>query len=128
MRERVVFVLPLLLATFAMGCNKSPRDKLQGKWVGEDVQHVHPSQLARAQGWVKETRLELNGNNATVSIPAEEPRSGSFKVAKVEGNDMDVVFIRKAGAGEDRSKMSIAEDGKLHWTMDNGVVLVMHRE
>jgi hypothetical protein len=127
LRVRPLVILPLLLAATALGCQKSPRDRLQGKWVGEGISAVHPSQAARADGWAKGTRLEFSGNTVTVAIPAEAPRSGTYKIAKAEGNDLDVVFSREGGSA-DRSRLNLTEDGKLRWILNSGVEILLHRE
>lgn len=127
MRVRQEIVLPVVLVLSALGCNKSPRERLEGKWVGEGIAQVHASQDGRADEWAKQTRVEFNGNNVTVAIPAEEPRSGTFKIAKATGNDLQVVFKRKAG-GEDTSRLTFVEDDKLRWTFDNGVEVMLRRE
>jgi hypothetical protein len=126
MRVSPVLLIPLL-GTLAAGCEKSPRDKLQGRWVGEAVEQVHPSQAAPATGWARGTRLEFSGNKVTVAVPAESPRSGTFKVDKVAGNELDLVF-KRSGGGEDRAKVALVDDGKLLWTIGGGVQIVMRRE
>ncbi|MFO0551389.1 MAG: hypothetical protein U0271_23565 [Polyangiaceae bacterium] len=128
MRRRRVLAIPILAAaTFLItGCSKAPRDKLQGRWEGESISAMHPSQSERAQGWVKGTHLEFSGNKVTVSIPAESPRTGTFRVEKAEGDTMDVVFKRSEG-GEDRSKIRMTDDGKLVWALNGGVELTMKR-
>jgi hypothetical protein len=126
LRVRPALVLPVLLAVTALGCSKSPRERLQGKWVGEGISTVHPSQAARADGWVKGTRLEFNGNTVTVAIPAEAPRSGTYKIAKADGNDLDVIFTREGTA--DRSRLALTDDGKLRWTLNGGIEILLHRE
>ena len=122
MRVRVAAVLPLLLLLAA--CDKSPRDKLQGSWVGVEATAIHPSQAAAANGWARGLRLEIAGNKATVGVPAESPRSGTFKVAKADDGQLDVCCKRPEG-GEDRSRMAFREDGKLVWTLGGGVQVVM---
>lgn len=126
MRVPSLLLLPLM-GTLIIGCAKSPRDKLQGKWVGETAEQVHPSQAAPAAGWAKGTRLEFAGNKVTVAVPAESPRTGTFKIDKVKGNELDLVF-KRSGGGEDRAKVALADDGKLIWTLGGGVQLVMRRD
>lgn len=129
MRQYPRFVIvPLLLGTAALAsCSKSPRDRLQGKWVGESVSEVHPSQAGQAQGWAKGTMLEFAGNKVTVAVPAESPRTGTFKIDKVEGDKLDLV-LRRAGGGEDRTRVALAEDGKLLWSLGGGVQLLLRRD
>ncbi|NUP14364.1 MAG: hypothetical protein HOW73_50675 [Polyangiaceae bacterium] len=127
MRVRLLAPFALLLATSLVGCEKSPRDRLEGKWIGDGVAQVHATQAGRADEWAKQVQVEFKGSNVTIAIPAEEARSGTFKVTKTEGKDMDVVFKRKAG-GEDRSRLTLLEDDKLRWTLANGIELLMHKE
>ena len=126
MRVPSVVLLPLL-GMLVTGCEKSPRDKLQGKWVGEYAQELHPSQAGSASGWAKGTHLEFSGNKVTVAVPAESPRTGTFKIDKANGNELDLVF-KRSGGGEDRAKIALADDGKLVWTLGGGVQVVMRRE
>jgi hypothetical protein len=126
MRIRSAAISSFVIALALTGCEKSPREKLQGKWVGETVAQVHPSQQARAEGWARGTQLEFSGNRVTVSVPAESPRTGTFKIAKEEGRSMDIVFKRPEG-GEDRARLALAEDGKLVFTVGGGIDIVMKR-
>ena len=127
MRVRTALLAPIVLSFLSLGCGKSPRDQLQGTWVGESVQKVHPSQGDRAQGWVKGTRVEFAGNKVTVAIPTESARSGTYRLAKVEGEEMDMVFKRPEG-GEDKTHMSLNKDGKLVWTLGGGVEVVVSEQ
>ena len=124
---RSLVLVALVIPAVLTGCSKSPRDQLQGKWVGESVGRIHPQQSGAADAWAKGTHLELSGNKVTLSLPAESPRSGTFKVAKMEGKDMEVVF-RRAGETEDKTRMRVGEDGRLVWTLATGQELVMRRE
>ena len=126
MRVRSVILPSIVLSLALTGCEKSPRDKLQGKWVGETVGQVHPSQQARAEGWARGTQLEFSGNRVTVSVPAESPRSGTFRIAKEDGKQLDLLFKRPEG-GEDRAQLAFAEDGKLLMRVGGGVEIVMKR-
>jgi hypothetical protein len=110
-----------------VGCSKSPRDRLQGRWVGEAISNVQPDQQGRADGWVKGTRVEFAANKVTVGIPAESARSGTYTVARAEGNDMELVFKRPEGV-EDRTRMRFTEDGRLAWTLKGGAEIMLRRE
>ena len=119
---------PIVLALVALpllaGCDKSPRDRLQGKWRGVGVAGpAAPGQLQRAEGWARGTSLEFTGNKVTVAIPAESPRSGTFKVAKVDGKNMTLSFKRPEG-GEDPGDFHFTDDGKLVWKLGGADVLL----
>jgi hypothetical protein len=119
---------PIVIALVALplleGCDKSPRDRLQGKWRGVSVDRLQSSQQQlKADGWVKGTTLEFSGNKVTVAIPAESPRSGTFKIAKVEGDKMTLAFKRAEG-GEDSADFKFSPDGKLVWKLGGADVVL----
>jgi len=125
MRARVNTALVLVLAIPAMaGCEKSPKDRLQGRWMGESIENVPVSQLQKATGWVKGTLIEFNGNKVTVTIPAESPRTGTFTVTRKEGNALRVSFKRDEG-GRDEAEMALVGDHQLRWRVGGGREIVM---
>jgi hypothetical protein len=125
MRSRVHAALALAITIPATsGCEKSPRDKLQGRWLGEAIDNVPASQLQKATGWVKGTAIEFTGNKVTVTIPAETPRSGTFKVSHHEGDTLLVSFNRDEG-GHDEAEMTMVGDQQLRWKIGSGREIVM---
>jgi hypothetical protein len=125
MRRRVGTALALAMTIPAVaGCEKSPRDKLQGRWLGESIENVPPSQVQKATGWVKGAAIEFNGSKATVTIPAESPRTGTFTVTKKDENVLLVSFKREEG-GRDEAEMQLVGDGVLKWRIGEGREIVM---
>ena len=125
MRSGVKTALALAITLpAAAGCEKSPRDKLQGRWLGESIENVPVSQAQKATGWVKGTALEFSGNKVTVTIPAETPRSGSFKVSRRSGETLLVSFGRDDG-GHDEAEMTLVGDQQLRWRIGEGREIVM---
>jgi hypothetical protein len=128
MRSRVKTALCLAIALPAAGmmtgCEKSPRDRLQGRWLGESIENVPAAQMAKATGWVKGAAIEFNGAKVTVTIPAETPRSGSYKVTRKEGDTFLVSFAREEG-GHDEAEMSVVGDGQLRWRIGEGREIMM---
>ncbi len=125
MRSRVKAALCLAITLPVLaGCEKSPRDKLQGRWLGESIENVPSAQLQKATGWVKGTAIEFSGSKVTVTIPAESPRSGSFKVSRKEGDTLLVSFNREEG-GHDEAEMTLVGDGQLRWKIGEGREIVM---
>lgn len=125
MRARVMTALALAMTIPAVaGCEKSPRDKLQGRWLGESIENVPTNQLQKATGWVKGTAIEFNGNKVTVTIPAETPRTGTFKVQKKDDERLLVSFNRDEG-GHDEAEMQLMSDGVLRWRIGEGREIVM---
>ena len=125
MRIPITTALALALTLPAVaGCEKSPKDKLQGRWLGESIENIPSAQLTKSTGWVKGTAIEFTGNKVTVTIPAETPRTGTFKVAKAEGDGMLVSFLRDEG-GHDEAEMKLVGDQTLRWRIGDGREIVM---
>jgi hypothetical protein len=125
MQSRIKTALALALTLpAAAGCEKSPKDRLQGRWLGDSVDSVPTAQMQKATGWVKGTAIEFQGNKVTVTIPAETPRSGTFKVAKAEGDTLLVSFLREEG-GRDEAEMQLVGDQTLRWRIGTGREIVM---
>jgi hypothetical protein len=120
---KTALALALALPVVA-GCEKSPKDKLQGRWLGESIENVPSAQLTKSTGWVKGTAIEFTGNKVTVTIPAETPRTGTFKVAKAEGDGLLVSFLRDEG-GHDEAEMKLVGDQTLRWRIGDGREIVM---
>ncbi len=127
MRKRFSTALALAITLpAAAGCEKTPKDKLQGRWLGESVENVPEGQAAKVTGWVKGTALEFSGSKVTVTIPAESPRTGQFKVAKVEGEAVTVSFLREEG-GRDEAELRFVGEDTLKWSIGAGREVVLLR-
>jgi hypothetical protein len=126
MRTRVKTALALAITLpAAAGCSKTPRDRLQGRWYGETITNAPEEQVAKATGWVKGTAIEFSGSKATVTIPAETPRSGTFKITKVEGDRVTVAFLRSEG-GRDETDFRLAPDDRtLRWDIGAGREVIL---
>jgi hypothetical protein len=125
MRSRVKTALALAITLpAAAGCEKSPKDRLQGRWLGESIENVPVTQVQKATGWVKGSAIEFSGNKVTVTIPAETPRTGSFKVTRKDDETLVVSFLREEG-GRDEAEMRLVGDGQLRWRVGDGREIVM---
>lgn len=125
MRASIRSALALAISLSALaGCEKSPKDRLQGRWLGESIENVPPAQVQKATGWVKGTAIEFAGNKVTVTIPAETPRSGTYKVARKDGDTLLVSFFREEG-GRDEAEMMLSGDQTLRWRIGEGREVVM---
>jgi hypothetical protein len=123
--------LPVLIAavfaTSLAGCGREPRERLQGSWQGIAVEGLAGDQEAKAEGWVKGTRLDFFGNKVTVAMPAESPRSGTFRVAQADGDRLRVQFKRPEG-GEDLAEFRFAPDGTLRWDLGHAEVVMSKKK
>lgn len=124
MRISTKTALVLLVVPLAAGCGRTPKDRLQGRWLGETIENVPAAHLTKAMGWVKGTAFEFTGNKATVMIPAESPRSGTFRVTEAEGDRVTVSFLREEG-GRDEAEFQLVGESQLRWSIGDGRQIVM---
>jgi hypothetical protein len=120
----MTFVLPLLLVA---GCAKSPEAKLAGKWVGDRIDNVSADQVARATGWVKGTTFEFAGDKLTVTVPAEPPRKGTYKVSRVEGDKMVLSVARSEAPISDEATLTLHGDKTMSWDIGHGREVLLVR-
>jgi hypothetical protein len=126
MKNVVVSSVALALAVVSLaGCSRSPRDKIQGRWLGDHVVGGQGAEVAKADGWLQGTKLEFSGNKVTVTVPAERPRTGTFKIASATAAHLAVNFIPDEGAGTYEADFTLADDGTLHWSIGNGREIVL---
>jgi endonuclease YncB( thermonuclease family) len=124
--RKFVLVLAVALSLCTAACSKSPKDRLQGKWLGDSISNISPEHNAEVASWVKGTSLEFTGERMTVTVPAEQPRSGQFKVAKVEGKKVTVAVTREGGA--DTTLLVLNDDAtSLQWDVGEGRQITMTR-
>ncbi len=109
------------------GCGHPVERKLDGRWLGESVESFDDPAVAAATGWAKGTSLEFAGSTLTVSIPAEEPRTGEYKVLKVYKNDVQIAVTRKDGS-VDNAKFTLDDDRSMRWRLSGGRSIVMRRQ
>jgi hypothetical protein len=125
MRARVKTALALAFTLPAIaGCEKSPKDRLQGQWDGQSIENLPAAQVQKATGWVKDTHLTFSGNKVTVQIPAEAPRTGTFTAVRKEGENLLVVFKRDEG-GRDEAEMALVGERELRWRIGQGREIVL---
>jgi hypothetical protein len=127
MRYRTAGPIVLVLQLPAIvSCSHTPRDRLQGRWVGESVENFAASQVARATGWAKGASLEFRGNRVTVTVPAESPRQGTFMVTAQSPDTVRVSFVRQQGARDDAS-FQFENDERMRWQLGGGRAIVLRK-
>jgi hypothetical protein len=121
-------MIPLLAILFLFaGCAKRPEDKLAGKWVGDRIDNVTADQVARATGWVKGTTLEFVGDKLTVTLPAEPPRKGAFKVTRMEGDKVVLSVARPDTLTYDEATLTLHDGKSLSWDIGHGREVLLVR-
>lgn len=122
-----VSLLGVVLAMALTGCGHPVQKQLEGRWVGEAVENFDDRDMAVATGWAKGTSLEFAGSTLTVAIPAEEPRSGAYKVVSVHKNDVNLAVKRSDGAA-DKLSIKLDSEHNLRWMLGTSRAIVMRRE
>jgi len=113
----------LLLA----GCGNPVQRKLEGRWLGESVENFDAKDVAAATGWARGLSLEFSGTRLTVAVPAEEPRTGKYKVASVHDNDVELAVTRVDGA-VDTTNLKLDDERSLRFMIGDTRAIVLRRE
>ena len=71
--------------------------------------------------------MEFSGSSLTVAVPAEEPRSGPYKVVSVHQNDVSIAVTRSDGA-TDKVHFKLDDDHNMRWMLDGSRSIVLRRE
>jgi hypothetical protein len=108
-------------------CRHPVERQLQGRWLGEGVENFDDRDLAAATGWAKGTSMEFSGSTITVGIPAEEPRSGKYEIAKVHDADV-LVQVERRGGKTDNVSFKLDSEDSIRWMLGEGRAVVLRRE
>ncbi|HMR10416.1 MAG TPA: hypothetical protein PKA88_31785 [Polyangiaceae bacterium] len=116
-----------LSAAFLAACGHPVQKKLEGRWVGESVENFDDREMALATGWARGTSFEFSGATVTVAVPAEEPRSGAYKVVQAHNNDVYVAVARPDGKS-DRVHFRLDDEHSIRWMLGESRSIVLRRE
>ena len=120
-------VLVLGGALLLAGCGNPVQRKLEGRWLGESVENFDAKEVAAATGWARGLSLEFSGTRLTVAVPAEEPRTGKYKVASVRENDVELAVTRLDGA-VDTANLKLDDERSLRFMIGDTRAIVLRRE
>jgi len=127
-RGRLTSLGLLLAGALVMaGCGNPVQRKLEGRWLGESVENFDAKEMAAATGWARGLSLEFSGTHLTVAVPAEEPRTGKYKVASVHENDVELAVTRLDGA-VDTASFKLDDDRSLRFMVGDNRAVVLRRE
>ena len=127
-RGRLTSLGLLLAGALVMaGCGNPVQRKLEGRWLGESVENFDAKEMAAATGWARGLSLEFSGTHLTVAVPAEEPRTGKYKVASVHENDVELAVTRLDGA-VDTASFKLDDDRSLRFMIGDNRAVVLRRE
>jgi hypothetical protein len=129
MPDASLYCKTLIFVTLSclFGCSRAPEDKLAGKWIGDRIDNVSADQVARATGWVKGTTFEFAGDKLTVTVPAEPPRKGTFKVSRMEGDKLVLSVARSDTPTYDETTLTMHNEKTMSWDIGQGREVLLVR-
>jgi hypothetical protein len=124
-RRKVLLAIPLAL--LVLGCGHPVQRQLEGRWFGDSVENFEQRELPAATGWARGVSFEFAGENLTVSVPAEEPRTAPYQVASVQRNDVRLSVRRPSGEKEPL-RLRLDDERNIRWMLDDHHAVVLRRE
>lgn len=122
------WLAPSLLAfCCTVACGHPVQRQLEGTWHGDSVENFDDRDLARATGWAKSLRFTFDGTKVTVSIAAEEERSGKYRVRSVHNSDV-VLAVSRADGQEDVTRLKLDDEREIRWMLGESRAVVLRRE
>jgi hypothetical protein len=121
------WLAPSVLALCAAACGHPVQRQLEGVWHGDAVENFDDRDLARATGWAKSLRFTFAGEKLTVSIAAEEDRTGKYRVRSVHNSDV-VLAVSRADGKEDVTQLKLDDDHAIRWMIGESRAVVLRRE
>src|SRR6478735_1132745 len=119
--------LALCAALLVAGCGNPVQRKLEGRWLGESVENFDAKDVAAGTGWARGLSLEFSGTRLTVAVPAEEPRTGKYKVANVRENEVELAVTRVDGA-VDTANLKLDDERSLRFMIGDSRAILLRRE
>ena len=121
------WLAPSLLALCTVGCGHPVQRQLEGVWHGDAVENFDDRDLARATGWAKSLRFTFAGSKMTVSIAAEEDRSGKYRIRSVHNSDV-VLLVSRGDGKEDVTSLKLDDEREIRWMLGESRAVVLRRE
>lgn len=116
-----------MFALAMLACSDdSVASRLEGSWYGDSIENVDVAHLPSATGWVKATTLDFTDDTVTISIPAQLPRSGIYRVLQTELDNVTLQIQRRDGT-LDLARFTVDDPRRLRWHLSNGRTIVMRR-
>lgn len=125
--SRRAFLSAFGAITLLLGACAHPAEQaLEGEWHGKSVENFDEEEVAAATGWARGTSFVFKGNHVRVTVPAEKPRSGVFRLAAIEDRRVSLVVLDSHG--EESELDLIVDDAKsLRWVLGEGRSVVLKR-
>jgi hypothetical protein len=124
-RRQALISLGLCVAVTTMtACGHPVERRLQGRWLGEGVENFDGPTLAAVTGWARGTSFEFSAEKVTVTIPAEDPRSGTYEVVSFR-DSKTVLNVKRADGQIDKLELKLDDEHSMRWMLPEGRSIVM---
>jgi hypothetical protein len=122
------FIKTVLLSCIGLSaCSHPLSRKLEGRWLGESVENFADGEIAVATGWARGTSFEFSGSKLTVAVPAEEPRTGNYKVESAREGHVVLAVASPEGRVQ-KARLSLEDEHLLRWHLDDSRSVILRRE
>lgn len=108
------------------GCSHPAEKALEGEWYGQSVENFDEEEVAAATGWARGTSFVFKGNHVKVTVPAEKPRSGVFRLAAILDRQVSLVVLDSHGE-ESELELIVDDAESLRWVLGEGRSVVLRR-
>jgi hypothetical protein len=117
----------MLVLTLVSGCAHPAERALQGVWLGQSVENFDEGEIPAATGWARGTQFEFKGTRLTVTVPAEEPRTGTYRLSAIQDRHVTLTILDRQG---DLSEMELIVDdaSSLRWVLEEGRTMVLRHQ
>jgi hypothetical protein len=123
--QKALVFLGLFVATTAIpACGHPAERRLQGRWLGEGVENFDGPTLAAVTGWARGTSFEFKEQKLTVTIPAEDARSGTYEIVSFR-DSKTVLNVKRPDGQVDRLELKLDDEHSMRWMLPEGRSIVM---
>ena len=116
-----------ILALCGVACGHPVQRQLEGSWHGDSVENFEDRELAAATGWAKSLRFTFSGERISVSIAAEEERTGRYKIRSVHNSDV-LLTVSRADGKEDVTRLKLDDEREIRWMLGAARAVRLRRE
>jgi hypothetical protein len=90
------------------------------------VENFDDAEMAAATGWARGTELAFRGSRVTISVPAEEPKTGSYRLAAIEDRQVTLDVLGPDGE-QSELELIVDDERSLRWVLGEGRTLLLER-
>lgn len=119
--------LMLSFCLVAAACAHPAEKALEGRWLGKSVENFDTDEVAAATGWARGTSFVFEGNHLRVTVPAETPRSGVYRLTAIEDRQVTLSVLDSRGE-ETQVDLIVDDETSLRWMLGEGRAVVLKRE